>query len=438
MSFGVVLVAEQRGWVVSRNIGAPEPISVLVSMWVVNGGGVVLVASLAGILSGELRRTGAALEQRTSDLSRLQTLHQRTVESLMSGLLTTDLDGRISSFNPEAERITGQNQSEVLGMDVEAVLPGVRQLVSAGAEGGEPYRSRTRMPFQAPDQELRHLGIAAYVLRNGDCGQDGHVVIFQDVTDVVDMETCLLRSERLAAIGELSASIAHEIRNPLAAISGSIEMLQSERSGSRVTGDSEHLMRIVLREVDRLNHLITDFLHYARPGPSNLEPISLSNAIADVMKMFKSARPDTIDTRIAVENGLAVLADAAQLRQILWNLVINASQAMPEGGRLEVSARAVSENGPQGVSVGGRRVEEKEAKARWVEIAITDDGVGIPADEIERIFDPFFTTKQGGSGLGLATVHRIVEDHGGVVRMESTVGGGTTARVRLPRAEASA
>jgi two-component system sensor histidine kinase PilS (NtrC family) len=279
--------------------------------------------------------------------------------------------------------------------------------------------------------------VAAYVLRDADFGQEGYVVIFQDVTDVVDMEACLLRSERLAAIGELSASIAHEIRNPLAAISGSIEMLQSEYPGSDGLGSSKQLMRIVVREIDRLDHLITDFLQYARPKPSRLEPIPLSIAVADVMKMFESARSETIETQIAIEEGLAVMADAAQLRQIIWNLVINASQAMPEGGRLEICGCVVEKKEPQGVSVGGRRVAKREAKTHWVDIVVADDGVGIPPDMVERVFDPFFTTKQGGSGLGLATVHRIVEDHGGVVRMESRLGEGTTVRIRLPRAEVS-
>jgi two-component system sensor histidine kinase PilS (NtrC family) len=178
----------------------------------------------------ELRRAGEALEKRTSDLSRLQTLHERTVESLKSGLLTTDLEGRITSFNSEAERITNQDRVHVLGLDVEVVLPGIGNHLTAGSEGDEvgSSNSRGRMTYRAQDQTPRHLGIGTYVLRDGEAGVEGHVVIFQDVTDVVEMEASLRQSERLAAIGELSASIAHEIRNPLAAISGSIEMLQEE------------------------------------------------------------------------------------------------------------------------------------------------------------------------------------------------------------------
>ena len=438
--YGAVILAGQREWVPPRAIGPPAPAPVLLSMWVVNAGGVVLVAWLATLLSAELRRTGEALEQRTSDLSRLRTLHERTVESLMSGLLTTDLEGRITSFNSEGERITGQDRIDVLGVDVETVLPGIRDHLlndSRGIEAGTS--SRGRMAYRAEGQALRHLGIGAYVLQDEEAGTEGHVVIFQDVTDVVEMEANLRQSERLAALGELSASIAHEIRNPLAAISGSIEMLQGGRAGQAESIDSEQLMNIVLREVGRLNHLISDFLSYARPGPLNPETVQLQEVIADVLKMFDAARPDAVEIDLSVEDGLTVFADSGQLRQVLWNLVLNASEAMPDGGQMRVSARVLAERDSKEDASGGRKNQgEEEGKARWLEIAISDDGSGIPQDKLDRIFDPFFTTKQNGTGLGLATVHRIVENHGGSVRLESELGVGTTVRIRLSRAGESA
>ena len=441
LAYGAVLLAGQRGWLPVRTIGPPDPTPVLLGMWVINAGGVVLVAWLASLLSTELRRAGEALQQRTSDLSRLQNLHERTVESLKSGLLTTDLEGRITSLNSEAERITNRDRARALGLDVEAVLPGIRDHLVTDSEGSETRisNSRGRMAYRDHEQTLRHLGIGTYVLRDGAAEAEGHVVIFQDVTDVVEMEANLRQSERLAAIGELSASIAHEIRNPLAAISGSIEMLQGERAGQKESGDSANLMNIALREVDRLDHLISDFLRYARPGPLKPETIQLQAVITDVLEMFDASRPDAIEIDHAVEDGLTVFADPDQLRQVLWNLVLNAAEAMPDGGRLRVSARTLIERDSQEGSPGRRRGQGgEEGKARWLEIATADDGSGIPQDKLDRIFDPFFTTKQNGSGLGLATVHRIVESHGGMVRLESKLGVGTTVRVRLPRTGGSA
>ncbi len=445
--YGTVLIAGQRGVLPLRTIGPPDPTPVLLGMWFVNACGMVLVAWLASLLAAELRRADEALEQRTSDLSRLRTLHERTVESLKSGLLTTDLDGRITSFNSEAERITSRHRSEVLGLSIEAILPRIREHLHADIERAEDRSgsSRGRMTYRGQDGALRHLGIGTYALRDGEAGADGHVVIFQDVTDVVEMEVSLRQSERLAAIGELSASIAHEIRNPLAAISGSIEMLQGGKAdsgsgaGSGPGADSAHLMKIALREVDRLNKLISDFLRYARPGPLKRETVALQEILGDVLEMFEAASPDGVEIDLSVEEGLTVFADSDQLRQVLWNLVLNAAEAMPEGGHLRVAATALAESHSQEGAARGRRDQKgEEGKARWLEIAIADDGTGIPQDKLERIFDPFFTTKQTGSGLGLATVHRIVESHGGAVRLESESGVGTTVRIRLPQTGVSA
>jgi two-component system sensor histidine kinase PilS (NtrC family) len=192
-------------------------------------------------------------------------------------------------------------------------------------------------------------------------------------------------------------------------------------------------MEIVVREADRLNQLITDFLLYARPGPLRLEPVPLDELMRAVAEMFEAVRPANVRVELEVEPELRAAADAAQLRQVLWNLVLNASQAMPQGGALRLSARSLPAREPQGALSGRRR--EPRAKRAWVEITVSDQGEGIAPELVDRIFDPFFTTKRGGSGLGLATVHRIVESHGGSIRVESAVGRGTALRVRLPRAE---
>jgi two-component system sensor histidine kinase PilS (NtrC family) len=426
LAYGAVLVAGQR----ELQVASPAP--VLFTVWAVHSGALVLVAALTSFLARELERAGRALDERTSDLVRLLTLHQRTVESLRSGLLTTDERGRVTSFNPEAERITGEMLPRALRRDVEEILPGVRDVIHE--VGGLGPRGRARMPYKNLRGEELFLGVGTYILRDSAGAPAGHVVIFQDVSDVVEMERELSRSERLAAVGELSASIAHEIRNPLAAISGSIEVMRAKQEGR--TAESARLMDIVVREVDRLNQLIGDFLHFARPGPLAIGPVRLGEIVEEVIEMFEAARPAEVDVAYAVDDDLAVSADASALRQVLWNLVLNASQAMPDGGMLCVDAHPVQDDPSQDANHGGRR--EAEEKAMWVEVAVMDQGVGISAEAAERVFDPFYTTRPGGTGLGLATVHRIVDDHGGLVRLERGCGDwSTVVRVILPRAEAA-
>lgn len=435
-AYGTVLFAGHIGWIPSFAIGPPKAAALLLTSWVVNGGAIAIVAILASLLTLELRRTGEALDQRTTDLQRLQSLHESTVKSLMSGLLTTDQLGRVTSFNPEAERITGRTARDAIGRDVEEIIPGIRELAIGATEDGVGENSRARMPYCNRHGAELHLGLAAYLLKDADGAAFGFVVIFQDVTSVVEMERELRRSERLAAVGELSASIAHEVRNPLAAISGSIQILRNLVGREEGQREPRLLMEIAIRETDRLNRLITDFLQYAKPGPLKLESVIVAEAVEDVLKMFASVRPENVEARVEIEDGLRVVADASRIRQVLWNLVLNAAEAMAEGGVLRVSAAALSGKTPQASANVGRNETMEREKSGWAEVAIADRGAGVSPDVLERVFDPFFTTKEQGSGLGLAAVHRIVGDHGGSVRLESTVGEGTTVRLRFPLAEA--
>jgi two-component system sensor histidine kinase PilS (NtrC family) len=424
-AYGGVLLLARVGAAGAPHGASTATPAVFFMLWVVHAGAIVLVAALASFLAAELR-------QRTSDLRLLTNLHERTVESLQSGLLTADRDGRITSFNPEAERITGVASASAIGQDIEEIFPRIREL-AFGPVGGNNAQGRFRAPYSNRLGEDLHLGIATYILKDAKGAPSGHVMIFQDVTDVVEMESELRRSERLAAVGELSASIAHEIRNPLAAISGSVQMLEREADALGRTVEARRLMDIVLRETDRLNLLITDFLQYARPGPIHLEPVALESVVSEVLDVFGSILPENLRVVLDVPPALAVRADAAQLRQLLWNLTLNACQAMPEGGSLCMEARAVAEPTPQ--EARSARRNDLEEKKTWVEIVVRDQGVGMPPEVLEHVFDPFFTTKPEGSGLGLATVHRIVEEHGGSIRLESLVDRGTEIRIWLPRAE---
>lgn len=417
-AYGGVLLLAWLGIGGPPHGGAPF---VLLAAWGFHAAAIGTTVLLASTLARELR-------QRTFALERLEDIHQRIVASLMSGLLTTDREGRITSFNPEAQAITGLSAAASLGRPVAEVLPGAEALY--GRSGPE----RARLPFRSRDGRDLHLGVGSYALRSNDDDADGRVVIFQDVTDVVAMEHELRRSERLAAVGELSASIAHEIRNPLAAISGSIQMLRRAAEGAEGGGEDARLMDIVLRETERLNRLISDFLRYARPGPIVAESVDVKELLGEMREMWEPSLPTGIGLAVDVPAGLRVQADPGQLQQVLWNLVINSAQAMPEGGEISVTATPYGAGGPQGRADSDRNEEEKEA---CVEICVLDTGAGIPRDVLENIFDPFFTTKAEGSGLGLATVHRIVEEHGGSLHLESREAHGTCVRVRLPRGETS-
>jgi two-component system sensor histidine kinase PilS (NtrC family) len=417
--------------------GGVLPVAALVAIWAVHVGALYLVGVLASLLSSELQRTGRALDQSTHDLRQLRDLHQRTVESLMSGLMTLDAGGLITSFNPEAERITGLSSAMALGRSVDRVIPGAIELIRQYERpSGRPALPRGRLRFRNTQGRELHLGVAASILRSDDDGPHGHVVIFQDVTDVVAMERELRSSERLAAVGEMAAKIAHEIRNPLASISGSIQILRA-KSGDETASDrdSGRLMDIVVRETDRLNGLITDFLMYSRPSPPSIKRIAARAVLCEVAELLEGMRPENIEIVVAAPAELCVEADPDQLRQVIWNLAVNGLEAMPLGGRLVLDAHQEGGGDPAQAAAPPSRNEVRRAVRDGsvrVAVGVSDTGEGMSPAVQERMFEPFFTTKRAGTGLGLATVYRIAEGHGGSVEIDSELGAGTRIRVWLP------
>lgn len=438
VAYGALLLASHSGLVESHGSNyARAPLPVLAAAWGVRVGALSLVAALASFLSRELSRTGRALDKKTSDLGELRELYGQTVESIMSGLLTSDENGRITSFNPEAERITGHSQSAVMGRPLEEAIPGTSSILRAS---GQPRRSprapRASLEYENALGEKLSLGVAASVLKGHDGQPRGHVVIFQNVTAVVAMELELRSSERLAAVGEMAAKIAHEIRNPLASISGSIQILQAGgASAPEQDPDSGRLMDIVLRETERLNTLIGQFLQYSRPVPPTLEPVPVRALLEEMRELLEASKPDDVELVCEGSETHTAMADRDQLKQVLWNLAINGVHAMPKGGVLKLSVAPALLDPAQDWQSGGRKGEWSDnlrqvANETGVEIAVSDTGVGILPEDQGRIFEPFFTTKAEGTGLGLATVHRVVEGHGGSIRVESREGG-TTFRVCL-------
>jgi len=400
-------------------------------VWGAHTGALLLVALLASTLVRERRVASEGLASSASDLRELRSLHERMVDSLTSGLITLDALGVATSCNPEGARILSRRLGEIVGAPLERLAPGIHEIAMRGSGGAQ----RARVELTLPSGEPRYLGVAASILRASEGEGAGRVVIFQDVTQVVSLERALRQRERLAAVGELAAGVAHEVRNPLAAISGCVEMLRAlnrERSGDL---EQERLMSIVLREIERLDALIADFLQFARPAAPKLEPIGVAALLGEIAEMCRAACPTGVRVRVDAAAELSVSADATQLRQVIWNLVRNAVQAVGERGDIRLAAELSPGGLPQAEDGAGRSGSAGGRGA--VEIVVADNGPGITADALERIFDPFFTTKRTGTGLGLATVHRIVTAHGGAIDVKSAPGMGAAFRVLLPLAPAA-
>jgi two-component system sensor histidine kinase PilS (NtrC family) len=413
-----------------RQFSSLEPQGVYVLYLIlVNMMAFYLVAILSSYLAEQIRRKEEELKKRIIDYRQLERLYKHIVQNVVSGLVTVDETGRVTSFNRMAEEITGRKFEEVYQEEIDSLFPGLsawRHTLEENPGGGvnrlRPLRWETR--FQRKDGASLILGFSISPLKDSSDREMGNIFIFQDLTRLREMEEHLKRADRLAAVGKMAAGIAHEIRNPLASISGSIEILKEELVSSP---QNQQLMGIVLREVNHLNTLIADFLLFARPFSPGKEKIHLNSLIEEILQMF--TRGPDFNRRIRLEtqfeDDLHIQGDPHQIRQVFWNLFINAAQAMPGGGTLRVELRKGSS--PHAPS-GGRIVGE---------ISVIDSGTGIGEEELEKIFDPFYTTKERGTGLGLSIVYSIVEGYGGKVTVQSRKGKGSVFSVYLPLAEAS-
>jgi two-component system, NtrC family, sensor histidine kinase PilS len=377
--------------------------------------GFMAVALLAGSLGEGLRSAGARLERASHQIADLRAFNAHVVDSLLSGLVTADAAGRVLTFNRAASNITGLVAADAAGRDLGDVLqipPHVRASLGTLGEGGGSLRFDLR--YRRAGGSVIDVGFTAAVATFPD-GRTGLLVTFQDTTDVRRLEREARMQQRLAAVGEMAAGIAHEIRNPLASMSGSIQVLRQELP---LTEDQAQLMDIVLRESERLNETIRSFLAYARPQRMALARLDLTVLVHDAARLLRNSVEVREHHAIEVDVPDAPVwyeADENQVRQILWNLATNGLKAMPGGGRLRLSAALDLQD--------GRPVAA---------LAVEDQGCGIPPEEFDRLFQPFRSSFEKGTGLGLAIVHRIVTDYQGQVRVTSAPGEGTTVRVLLP------
>lgn len=374
---------------------------------------IIAVTLLSSHLAERARRSEFDLAAATKELADNRLFNDRIIESVRSGLVTTDLNGNITTFNRAAEEITGYKGQDVRGLNIFKVFGDIEKQIEVGLES---IRTRSRPPRfditcrTAGGQEI-HLGFSVAPLVDESGRVRGYVLTFQDLTEVMALEREVRRQERLAALGKMAAGLAHEIRNPLASMRGSVQVLASELT---LSPDQMQLMDIVLRESDRLNRIVSDFLTYARPPRTERTTTELTSLLGETIALLRNSTELQPDHHLIEEypaETVSYYGDPNQLRQIFWNLARNAIQAMPGGGSLKVRLAAQP---------------EKE-----ITITFTDTGQGMTNEQRERLFEPF-SSSTGGTGLGMAIVYQLVHDHEGKIDAESAPGKGTTISIKLP------
>ena len=410
-------LTEAWGWLPRTRLSAPETLQT----FGVHSLALLVVGFLSGLLTEQLQRADHSLKEKEQGLSRLQAFHENIVHSISSGVFTTDEEGRITSFNPAAQEATGHNLAQVQGRPWRDVFNWHPDRPLDMQDDGAA-NMRFEVECTRADGNRLVLGMTLSPLQERGT-TTGMVGVFKDLTQIRDLEEEMRRKDWLASLGEMSAGMAHEIRNPLGALAGAMQMLRKDLHADET---SQRLMDIAIREATRLDTIITEFLQYARPPALNLGEHDLNKLLAETLDLVQHEARTRTNIRIEAKSSPDALVgqvDQDQLKQVFWNLATNAFDAMPNGGQLTIST------GCRSIDVGGR-------KGDVIEISFQDTGEGISKKNLDNIFLPFFTTKKQGSGLGLAAVHRIVDLHGGWIKVESREREGSRFVVCLPRSAA--
>ena len=406
--YGTVLELNYFGAVPSYSSTHPD-VKTLQAIIFVNLFAFLAVAYLAGLLTAKLRQVGVQLKDTSGALESLQVLHENIIHSISSGLITTGLDGRITLVNGAAQRLLERTPAELVDTPVHKLfldpLPSV-----------ESQQAHGEVRFDAPTKFRKTVRVRVATLTVPERGDLGYVYVLDDLTEIRRLEREVRMQDRLAAVGRLAAAIAHEIRNPLTSIAGSVSMLSGV---PEMNEDHRRLLDIVTRESQRLNSIITDFLAYSRTKQYHFDKVDLVQLVEDTLTLMQH-RMTAENTGISIERRFAAsqawsIADGDKIKQVFWNFCENAVRAMKGGGGLTVTLESFGED--------------------W-QVGFTDTGAGMSPQQIEKIFEPFQSNFEGGTGLGLAIVYQIVQAHGGKVWARSKPGQGTTFVLRLHRLEA--
>ena len=371
------------------------------------------VAYLGTSLNRRLYAMGRVLDERSESLAQLYRWNDHIVSSIRSGLITTDLGGRVTVFNAAAGEMMGISPGEALGTSIRGIIGG--KFWDIIRESGL-FRSMQSMRHEdwirLADGSMRFFGFTVSPLFDADNRRLGFIVSFQDLSEIARLEKEVRRRERLAAVGRMAAVVAHEIRNPLTAMRGSVEML---RTRANLPEKDERLLNILISESDRLNSFIEDFLNFAMPKPRPKTVLDLVSVLGDSVTLMENSPEIKEKYSVSLDikvSGMFVLGNADQIRQVFWNLAQNAMRAMPDGGNLAIQA-----------------YKNRDGAG---EVIFSDNGVGMTQDETEQMFQPFYSGFSKGLGLGLSIVFQIMEDHNGRISFESEKGSGTKVILSFP------
>jgi two-component system, NtrC family, sensor histidine kinase PilS len=406
-----IIIAMYLGFPNSRNSNSDT--SLLFFRTAVHALSFWAVAYLGMCLHQRLGYMEQELKEHKDSLIRLQHLNEHIVSSIRSGLITTDRNGQIALFNASARDLTGRDSSEILGKSVSQIIGDdfwARILKEDLLKNARPLRHEAWVPI--PNGTTRFLGFSVSPLLDRNRQSLGYIFSFQDLTDIMRLEEEVRLKERMAAIGRMAAGIAHEIRNPLTAMRGSVELL---RSHANLPEKDERLLNILIRESDRLNKFVEDFLNFARPKTYTKNELDLVPILRDSVTLLKNSPEikEKYSVSLNVEaQAIRILGNTDRLSQVFWNLAQNAIRAMPNGGALTIRTGKV----PDGLG----------------QIVFEDTGIGMSREELEHIFQPFHSEFSGGLGLGLSIIFQILEDHRGKISFESEKGKGTKAILQFP------